>query len=409
MTAYEELLDELHRMPVVDSHEHLDTEATLVSRPADIFSRIYSHYVTTSLHAAGLQKGRGWLEDPKVPLDERWAAARPFIEAIRDTGYARAAQITARDLFGVEEISERTYRELSSRVQAGNTPGLFDRVLRERCHTEAVLNQGGWRGGMAREVSREIIEIQWCNASRLREMLESHCRKWGSRPGDPDEWLDRWLGDIKAAGCPGIKLQAWQTQEPPNANDVRRLFGALVANRLDPDGFRGLREYLLHGAIHRCAGLRLVVAVHTGIIWECWDDFTQTNPSFMIPLLRRYRDTTFDLYHGGIPWVRETAVIGNQYPNTVLNMVWCHQISPCMTEHMINEWLDLVPVNKIIGFGGDSSDGPEKTFGALRLAQENIARALAVRVERGQMSERRAVDICRMWMYENPKRVYGLA
>ena len=37
-----------------------------------------------------------------------------------------------------------------------------------------------------------------------------------------------------------------------------------------------------------------------------------------------------------------------------------------------------------------------------------IARALAVRVSRGQMTESRAADVCRRWLYENPKRIYRL-
>ena len=67
-----------------------------------------------------------------------------------------------------------------------------------------------------------------------------------------------------------------------------------------------------------------------------------------------------------------------------------------------------MPVNKIIGFGGDNCLGAEKTYGVLKMAEENIARALAVRVERKEMTEARAVDICRLWLYDNPKRIYRL-
>jgi len=99
--------------------------------------------------------------------------------------------------------------------------------------------------------------------------------------------------------------------------------------------------------------------------------------------------------------------MANQYPNVNLDLIWCHQISPYMTENFLNEWIDLVPLNKIIGFGGDN-DVPQKTYGVLVMTRENIARALAVRIARGQMSESRAADICRMWLYDNPKRIYGL-
>ncbi|MBT3275545.1 MAG: amidohydrolase, partial [Spirochaetales bacterium] len=109
-----------------------------------------------------------------------------------------------------------------------------------------------------------------------------------------------------------------------------------------------------------------------------------------------------------IPWVREMAVIGNQYPNANLNLIWCHQISPFMTQGMLNEWIDLVPMNKIIGFGGDNVQGPEKTYGVLKMTQENIARALAIRIERGDITESSALDICRAWLYDNPRRIYRL-
>jgi hypothetical protein len=70
--------------------------------------------------------------------------------------------------------------------------------------------------------------------------------------------------------------------------------------------------------------------------------------------------------------------------------------------------MDMVPTNKIVGFGGDVGAGPYKVYGALCLARENIARALAARIRRREMSERRALDVCRAWLYDNPKRIYGL-
>jgi hypothetical protein len=214
---------------------------------------------------------------------------------------------------------------------------------------------------------------------------------------------------LASEGHPGIKIVADLPGECVVPQDGWRLMEKLRTKGLDGPEARQLGIYLTHGALARAGKVGLVVAVHCGIIWDCWQDFARNHPRNMILLLRRYRDTAFDLYHGGMPWVREMAVIGNQYPNAHLNLVWCHQISPYMTEHMLNEWIDLVPLNKIIGFGGDNCDGPEKTYGVLRMMQENIARALSVRIERRQLSESRALDICRMWLYENPRRIYALS
>ena len=106
--------------------------------------------------------------------------------------------------------------------------------------------------------------------------------------------------------------------------------------------------------------------------------------------------------------MRETGVIGNQFPNVSLNLVWCHQISPFMTTQFLNEWLDLVPADKIIAFGGDIAGFPEKTVGALSLARENLAAALAERVRRRYIGEEEAAGLCGKMLYDNPARIYGL-
>jgi hypothetical protein len=408
MDVVKTLIAQMQQMPVIDAHEHLPGEAAATAATADVFTRIYCHYSLTNAFSAGLRVARDWIRDTGVPLEKRWKAFRPFLGAIRDTGYARAAQIAACELYGIEDINDDTYEELSDRLQEANKPGLFGSVLKDKCRIERVLNQGGWVDEFAPQISRDFCDIEWANPEQLREKLSGHEQRSGAAFFGPEEWLDWWCAMLVETKHPGIKIVSALPGVCVERSEAARLFAKLRDGGLDQSESRELGVYLVHGALARAGTVGLVVAVHCGIIWECWQDFSRNHPRNMVPLLRRYRDTTFDLYHGGMPWVREMAVIGNQYPNAHLNLVWCHQISPYMTEQMLNEWVDLVPLNKISGFGGDNCDGPEKTYGVLRMTQENIARALAVRVKRGQMSESRAVETCRMWLYDNPKRIYGV-
>jgi predicted TIM-barrel fold metal-dependent hydrolase len=405
------LVDEMAGMTVIDAHEHLPSEEEAVAETADVFTRIYCHYSITNAVSAGMPVDRLALRDTDRPLDERWAIFRPFLPAIRDTGYARAAQIAARELYGIDDINDDTYAELSDRLQAANIPGLYDSVLKDRCRIERVLNQGSWDAGprgYAVQVHRGFMDFEWALPGAVRTLYERWCEKHEGEFADPSEWVDFWLRDVTAQGSVGLKFHAEMPTGPVDDADAASLFGKLQVGALADDEARVLGTWMMHKAIEFAPDHGLVVAVHCGIIYRCWQDFTRLNPVNMIPLLMRFRRTRFDLYHGGIPWVREMAVIGNQYPNAHLNLIWCHQISPYMAEQMLNEWIDLVPVNKVIGFGGDNTTGPEKTYGVLKMAQENIARALAVRVVRGQMTESRAVGVCRAWLYENPKRIYGL-
>ncbi|MEM2428834.1 MAG: amidohydrolase, partial [Candidatus Bathyarchaeia archaeon] len=120
------------------------------------------------------------------------------------------------------------------------------------------------------------------------------------------------------------------------------------------------------------------------------------------------RDAKFDLYHAGIPWVRELGVIGKTFPNVWLNLCWCHVISQEMARSALDEWIDLMPITKIIGFGGDYSIPVEKIYGHLVMAKEDIAEVLARRISRGLMKRSEALEIARMWFYENPVELYGL-
>jgi hypothetical protein len=74
----------------------------------------------------------------------------------------------------------------------------------------------------------------------------------------------------------------------------------------------------------------------------------------------------------------------------------------------MDELIDLVPVNKIIAFGGDYSKPVENVYGHLVMARENISEVLGNRIEEGLLTENEAVGIAKRWFYDNPKELYQL-
>ena len=74
----------------------------------------------------------------------------------------------------------------------------------------------------------------------------------------------------------------------------------------------------------------------------------------------------------------------------------------------LRPWLDLIPYNKIIGFGGDYTKPVEKVYGHLKMAQEDIATVLANRVTDGHFDEDEALNIARAWLLDNPSTLYQL-
>jgi predicted TIM-barrel fold metal-dependent hydrolase len=146
---------------------------------------------------------------------------------------------------------------------------------------------------------------------------------------------------------------------------------------------------------------------HTGIQAGNFNRIANANPLHLQPLLEEFPRARIDLFHGGMPWVREIGILAKYFPGVHLNMAWMHIINPAQARSALSEWLDIVPNTKIFGFGGDYHI-VEKVYGHLKLARQNIARVLAEKVAEGAFSRAEASRIARRLMLENPRDFYAL-
>ncbi|MFN4227542.1 MAG: amidohydrolase family protein [Candidatus Ratteibacteria bacterium] len=110
-------------------------------------------------------------------------------------------------------------------------------------------------------------------------------------------------------------------------------------------------------------------------------DFRRISPENFIPVLQRHPDTKFDIYHCGYPYVREALNLGKEFSNVYLNFAWTHIISQKFAIEALDECLDLIPINKIIGFGGDYNLPVEKVYGHLFMAKEDIITVLEKKIK----------------------------
>jgi len=102
-------------------------------------------------------------------------------------------------------------------------------------------------------------------------------------------------------------------------------------------------------------------------------------------------------------------MLGKGFANVWLNFCWTHIISQRFAIEVLDEEIDVVPMNKVIGFGGDYALPVEKVYGHLVMAREDIAHVLARRIESGQMTEDQALALARKWLFDNPRDLYRLA
>lgn len=423
----QELLARVEALPVIDGHEHMYPERYRLEQDVDAFT-LFTGYTRGDLLVAGMKEQQyAMLFDRSLTLEQRWRLLEPYWQRIRHSGYSQAILLAIRKLFGIEDLDGTTVGPISDAMAKHNTPGLYDRVL-DACGIRAALTQwGSTETGNPRLIPLMPMPffsetaIRWASLSRplvdngafraIQEAADSRM-VWPAFPeGAVINTLDDYLGQVhdyirraKSGGAVGMKLAA-KASQPPSRTEALEIFRRLRdgLDQTAPDS-NALKDYVTELAIGWAAELDMPVAVHAGY----WGDFRKLNPAHMIPFFQRHPNARFDLYHLGYPYVREALMLGKTFANVWLNLCWVHVISPKCAFDAVDEALDLVPVNKITGFGGDYATPVEKICGHLAIARENIAGALASRVERGRMTEEQAVDVARMWLYENPKELYNL-
>lgn len=405
-SVYERLLEAISGFEVIDAHEHLPPEHVRVSQHVDALT-LFSHYTRTDLVTSGLaRRDYDRMLDGDLPLEYRWRLFSPYLEHIRYGSYARPAFIAAKEFYGFDTIDEKTYIPLSQAMAEANKPGIYHRVLREKCKIETVLTQGH-RTDYDDELLVPLMPsdnyvrvLKWEDVAQRAADLKERANTLDDYIAVMEKGVEKWMSERVI----GLKMMSRAYGQPSRAEATvvfERLRGGLERElpELNP-----LRDYLLDEMLRVCARKGLVMAVHAGM----WGDFRELEPTQMMPIFGRHPETKFDLYHAGMPSVRETGVIGKNFANVWLNLCWCHIISPRMTRSALDEWMDMVPMNKIFAFGGDYKKPVEKVYGHLVMAREDIAVVLAGRVEERLMSEEEAVTVAHKWFYENPKALYGL-
>jgi len=402
-----ELFEAIRGIRVIDAHEHLVPEAVRTARKVDFFV-LFSHYCAADLASAGMSPNtyRRLQDDEEMPAEEKWRLFEPYYPMVRHGSYARPARIWLKEVLGFDDLTAANCGEVSKRLQEANCAGLYERVLRDRCHIESALVDNAEHHA---EYDMDLLRPLW----RVTDLAFGHSVRAylaSGGAGTLDGYL-HWVGargeELRQVGTFGLKLISFPYSRPV-ADEAEAVLEALQ----DPEREARLswtdRTPLLAAVCDRAFGLArrhsLTVAVHSGV----WGDFRESHPCHLIPLAMAHPDVRFDLFHLGMPFVREAVLVGKMFPNVSLNLCWNAVVSPELTVRMLDECLDMVPLNNLIAFGADYRIAVEKVYGHLVMAKECVARALAKRIDRGQMDVPEATAIAQRWFYDNPVAIYGL-
>lgn len=439
--SFNEILDYINILSIIDTHEHLPSNEEDRDKDTDVIKEYLSHYFNRDLVSAGLPlPDHQKIAENSISVTDKWKIIEPYWEVSKYTGYGRSLSIAAKDIYGIDRICADTIEELNTRFQNSLKPGHFKKVLKDMCKIKTSLLNVHTLTSKSKALAPYTRNIL-CDKSMFRPVyvidtliypssfnhIELIEKESDIRITSFKSWLDAAEAIIDKAynlGAVALKIglaykrtlryervAASAAEDEFNNVFKTKHFGTnqiFENNQIERpiNTGKAFQDYMLHFILGIANKKNSIVQIHTGIQVGS-NILSNSNPELLSNLFLEYPDITFDIFHISYPYQNELVVLAKNFLNVFIDMCWAHIVSPNTSVNFLLEFIDTVPLNKISAFGGDYLfiDG---VYGHLTLAKENVAKALSIKVQENLFGADYAKEIARMIFYDNPRRIFRL-
>ena len=419
MSVYENLLNVINQLQIIDTHEHLPME---VDRPkdTDVLAEWLTHYFSCDLVSAGLSPQELEIaRDSSKNLLKRWKLVEPYWEAARNTGYGRSLDLSAEGIYGIKGVNAKTIGPLNEAFEAARTKGgHYQHVLKDKSRIAlSVLDSDP---NCDRKFFASAIRLEeFFNPTHRRDLVQIG-REQGMVIHNLDDWKQAMRSRLEQAISKGVvtlkcflaytrTLYFAKSDEAEAQQQFKQLF-SLEHSTERQQGInigKAFQDHMMHYLLSLADERGLAFQFHSGIQEGNGNVISNANPVHLTNLFLEYENVKFDIFHMSYPYCMELSNLAKNFRNVFIDMCWGHIISPEAARRALVEWLDAVPANKISAFGGDYVfvDG---IYGHQKLARQNVAAALTQKVTDGSFDLDRAKQIARWLFVDNPTKLFGL-
>jgi hypothetical protein len=429
----------LPEIPLLDVHTHL-CGARLGAR--GLHDILLYHMVVSDLYAAGCPSGARLTQFPDWPdraeAHQRIEEALPYLPFIRNTSGWWGVRIILRDLYDWHEpITADNWRKLDDLIRERADDGQWARSVLWRVNIRRTCAEYCRRGeGEGDDVLQYSLEwgmfmrSQWGEYDTAVYDLE---RTWGRPPEAPlaiggglrpeTDRVIRTLDDVHAAiahyvdSIPYDQVISTATgistdidyrlpSDKEMADALRRRDQAGPAERDIYAAYIG--EALLAGLEKR--GAEIVFQFSLGaepLPHETASRVSQKTLGQLGEIIGRHPGLRFQCFLGSRHANQTLCTLCRELPNFSLAGYWWHNFFPETIRQVIGERLDMLPVNKQVGFFSDAYVA-EWSYSKAILVRKQLAEALAARVANDQYTRDEALHIAREILFETPQRLLGM-
>jgi hypothetical protein len=127
----------------------------------------------------------------------------------------------------------------------------------------------------------------------------------------------------------------------------------------------------------------------------------------LIEYINKYSDLTFHLFLAGEAFNHAVCSVIRETPNCYVDGYWWHCFFPSIMEHQLKLRLEMLPINKQIGFFSDAYCA-DWQYGKLTLVKKVTADVLGEKIDKGYYSFSDAEEIARALFYGSANQSYKM-
>ena len=426
------LSKQIGEIKAIDAHTHINASCMSARGLHDIM--LY-HMVISELYSAGCPSGQRLSDEPEQnEKTSRIEEAIPYLEHVQNTSCYWLMRTILHELYGWDKpITLSNWRKLDACIREKSTDPNWARQILARANITKACTELALRGDGSND---DILfySLEWAFFTR---------NQWGV--------FDAPLYELE---------YAWQFDKPTRPLPVT------MSNRVPVKRQITTVSEVKEALAHYCAAIpfeRIVSTAHhisTDINYtlvsddqmqKALDNRNNAGPferdiyasylfeNLLLELEKEHSDIVFQFSLGAEPLPFETGsrlrqvtirqlaeiiwrhprinfhcylssrhanqslcTLCRELPNLRLAGYWWHNFFPNTIAQVIEERLDMLPMNKQIGFFSDAYC-VEWLYAKYKLVRMELANALANRIERGQYTPDEAVKIAKKLLQETPK------
>ena len=429
----------LKSFPWMDPHTHVDA-AHLAARGLDDI--LLYHMAISDLYAAGCPNGAR-LDDDRSPDEarRRILEAIPYLPRVRNTAISWGIRIILADLYHwTESITVDNWERLDALIaERSRDPAWPREILRRTGITRTCTELWRGRDGAANDLLQYGLE--WAFFARTQ---------WG-QPDIPLYELERaWNDDAPSAPisvsfdrlhAPALTKVIRTVEDVRQAMEHYRALipysrilataqhisteiqygrpdDAAMAKALDRRSQASERErdiyssYILHAFLAALGkrGAPCVFQFSLGaeaLPFESGSRLNQATVGQLGEIIARYPSVRFQCFLSSRHGNQALCTLARELPNLSLAGYWWHNFFPGVMRQVIEERLDMLPLNKQIGFFSDAYH-LDWSYGKTVLVRKQLAEVLAGKIDQGQYSMDEAASIAKAILYDSAVNLLGM-